>query len=215
MGRRACSTRGVEKGAKGEVATVSFTPQPVFMDLTKIISVTGKSGLFKVVAQGRQALIVESLAEPGKRLPVPTSVRVSSLEEIHMFTTGDDVPLKDVLQKIYDLEKGKESADAKGPEDALWAKLTEALPTNDRERIHSSDVRKLFTWYGQLLKSGVFAEKEEKKAEKEEGASKGEKAEKKPKVGSAGVKKAAAPKPGGGSNKAKATPMRKGSQRGS
>ncbi|MFZ1686373.1 MAG: DUF5606 domain-containing protein [Flavobacteriales bacterium] len=186
------------------------------MDLTKIISVTGKSGLFKVVAQGRQALIVESLAEPGKRLPVPTSVRVSSLEEIHMFTTGDDVPLKDVLQKIYDLEKGKESADARGPEDVLWAKLSEALPTNDRERIHSSDVRKLFTWYGQLLKAGVFTAKEEKKDEKEEGAGKtAEKGEKKPKVGNAGVKKAAAPKPGGSATKAKATPMRKGSQRGS
>jgi Domain of unknown function (DUF5606) len=186
------------------------------MDLTKIISVTGKSGLFKIVAQGRQALIVESLSEPGKRLPVPTSVRVSSLEEIHMFTTGDDVPLKDVLQKIHDLEKGKESADPKGSEDVLWAKLTEALPTNDRERIHASDVRKLFMWYGQLLKAGVFTAKEEKKDEKEEGAVKSaEKGEKKPKVGSAGVKKAAAPKPGGSGTKAKATPMRKGSQRGS
>ncbi|MEO8067080.1 MAG: DUF5606 domain-containing protein [Flavobacteriales bacterium] len=186
------------------------------MDLTKIISVTGKSGLFKVVAQGRQALIVESLAEPGKRLPVPTSVRVSSLEEIHMFTTGDDVPLKDVLQKIFDLEKGKDSADAKGPEEALWAKLKEALPTNDRERIHSSDVRKLFTWYSQLLKTGVFTTKEEKKKdEKEEGAEKAaDKGAKKPKAG-AGVKKTQAPKPGGAASKAKTTPMRKGSQRGS
>ena len=101
----------------------------------------------------------------------------------------------------------------------MWAKLTEALPTNDRERIHSSDVRKLFTWYGQLLKSGVFTAKEEKevKGEKDE---KDEKKEvkagdgKKPKAG-AGVKKTQAPKPGGAASKAKTTPMRKGSQRGS
>lgn len=186
------------------------------MDLTKIISVSGKSGLFKIVAQGRQALIVESLGEPGKRIPVPTTVRVSSLEEIQMFTTGDDVPLKDVLKKIHAVEKGKESVDPKGDEGALWAKLTEALPNNDRERIHASDVRKLFLWYGQLLKAGVFDVKEESE-DKEAGEKKETKAsgEKKPKVGEAGVKKAAAPKPGAGAGKAKATPMRKGSQRGS
>jgi hypothetical protein len=181
------------------------------MDLTKIISVSGKSGLFKIVAQGRQALIVESLTEPGKRLPVPTTVRVSSLEEIHMFTTGEDVALKDVLQKIHDMEKGKASADPKGEEAALWAKLTEALPNNDRERIHASDLRKLFLWYDQLLKAGVFSAKEEKEEKKEVKAA----GEKKPKVGATGVKKAAAPKPGATGGKAKATPMRKGSQRGS
>ncbi|HRF79049.1 MAG TPA: DUF5606 domain-containing protein, partial [Flavobacteriales bacterium] len=60
------------------------------MDLSKIISVAGKSGLFRVVAQGRQAVIAESLLD-GKRIPVPSSSKVSSLEEISMFTTGDDV----------------------------------------------------------------------------------------------------------------------------
>lgn len=190
------------------------------MDLSKIISVTGKPGLFRVVAQGRQALIAESL-EDGKRMAVHASVRVSSLDEISMFTKGEDVPLSQVLEKLHEVEKGKASVDPKGDVEELYAKLGEALPEHDRERIYASDVRKLFSWYGLLLKSGVFKEKEEKKAAAgEEKKAKGEKsaegkaAPKKAAKAVSGASKAAAPKPGGGS-KAKATPMRKGSQRGS
>jgi len=184
------------------------------MDLSKIISVAGKPGLFRVVAQGRQAVIAESLLD-GKRIPVPSSSKVSSLEEISMFTTGDDVPLKKVLENIFALEKGKESIDPKESDDKLFAKLAEALPEHDRERIYASDVRKLFGWYQQLLKAGEFAKKEEEK--KEEKAEKTAKA-KAPKEGDKKAKgdapkKAAAPKPAG-TSKAKTTTMRKSAQRG-
>lgn len=187
------------------------------MDLSKIISIAGKSGLYRVVAQGRQALIAESL-EDGKRIPVHASLKVSSLDEISMFTTGDDVPLRDVLAKLHEIEKGGASADPKGEEETLWKKLGEALPTHDRGRIYASDVRKLFLWYGQLLKAGVFAaaDKEEKEADTSKAA--GEKRPAKAaKAADVAVKKANAPKPGGGSTKAKTagSTMRKGSQRGS
>ena len=132
------------------------------MDLSKIISVAGKQGLFRIVAQGRQALIVESLID-GKRQPIHASVRVSSLEEISMFTTGDDVPLSQVLKKLHEVEKGKESLDPKEDTDKLFEKLGEALPEHDRERIYPSDVRKLFSWYDQLLKNGIFEEKERRR----------------------------------------------------
>lgn len=185
------------------------------MDLTKIITVAGKSGLFRVVAQGRSAIIAESLLD-GKRIPVHTSLRVSTLDEIHMFTTGDDVPLKDILTKLHELEKGGDSADPKGDDAALWKKLVQVLPTADRERIYDSDVRKLFAWYAQLLKAGVFTAKEEEKKEeagdKPKDEAKPKKAGAKPKA--AGAKKAAAPKPGGGGG-AKAATMRRGGQRGS
>lgn len=184
------------------------------MDLSKIISVAGKSGLYRIVAQGRQAIIAESL-EDGKRVPVHASLKVSSLDDISMFTTGDDVPLRDVLAKLHEVEKGGASLDPKGDEEALWQKLGEALPTNDRSRIYVSDVRKLFTWYAQLLKSGVFSAKEEAKDAEGEKSGKGEKkgAKAKAKV-EAGAKKAGAPKPG---TKAKSagTTLRKSSQRGS
>lgn len=87
-----------------------------------------------------------------------------------MFTTGDDVPLVKVLESLYAVEKGKASLDPKESEDKLFAKLGEALPEHDRERIYASDVRKLFAWYDQLLKAGDFTAKAqaEEKAEKEE-----------------------------------------------
>jgi len=183
------------------------------MDLSKIISVAGKSGLFRVVAQGRQAVIAESLLD-GKRIPVPSSSKVSSLEEISMFTTGDDVPLKEVLEKLHAVEKGKESLDPKESEDKLFAKLGEALPNHDRERIYASDVRKLFSWYQQLLKSGEFEKKEEVKeeapAEKTAKAKAPKEGDKKAKAEP--VKKAAAaPK---AASKPKAATMRKSAQRG-
>lgn len=188
------------------------------MDLTKIISVTGKSGLYRVVAQGRQAIIAESLAD-GKRIPVPTSVRVSSLEEISMFTTGDDVLLKDVLAKLFDKAKGGASADPKEEDASLWKALTDVLPTADHERIYPSDVRKLFTWYDLLLKAGELAKKEDKKKKddeegdkpKEEGKAK-KSAEKVAKAKPDLAAKKAGQKAGGGS---KAAAVRRGGQRGS
>ncbi len=192
------------------------------MDLSKIISVAGKQGLFRIVAQGRQALIVESLID-GKRMPVHASVRVSSLEEISMFTTGDDVPLSQVLKKLHEVEKGKASLDPKEDTDKLFAKLGEALPEHDRERIYASDVRKLFSWYEQLLKNGEFEEKEKEKKEKAEPKEeKGAKAKKSAAKDEAAPKKKAktaakktAPKTGGSTSKPKATSMRKSAQRGS
>lgn len=186
------------------------------MDLSKIITVAGKPGLFRVIAQSRQALIVESL-EDGRRLPVPSSVKVSSLQEISMFTTGDDVPLTQVLEKLHGVQQGRGELDPKAAENELWAKLGEVLPEHDRERIYTSDLRKLFTWYGLLAKSGEFDRKEEPKAadKKEED---GAKAPKKSAAKSGAAKSAksdiVAPK-GGAASKPKATTMRKSAQRGS
>ena len=191
------------------------------MDITKIITIAGKPGLHRVIAQGRQALIVESLTD-AKRFPVPLSVRVSSLDEISMFTTGDDVPLKDVLAKLHEVAKGGASADPKADDDALWAALLKALPEADKERIYASDVRKLFTWYDQLLKSGDLEKKEEKAKEgkKDADSSKTAGGKEDGKAKKAAPKKKAAagksaPKPGGGSSAPKAATVRRGGQRGS
>ena len=188
------------------------------MDLSKIISITGKSGLYRVVAQGRQALIAESLTDK-KRIPVHSSVRVSSLDEVSMYTKGDDVLLSTVLEKLHSLEKGKLSVDPKGDLEALYDKLGEVLPNYDRDRIYSSDVRKFFMWYQMMVAAGLF---EEAKKKKPEAADKDAKDDKKAKPAGAktaakkkaAVAKGAAPKAGGAS-KAKAKPMHKGAQRGS
>lgn len=194
------------------------------MDLSKIISISGKSGLYRVVAQGRQALIAESLADK-KRIPVHSSVRVSSLDEVSMYTKGDDVPLGNVLEKLHAQEKGKLSVDPKGDLETLYDKLGEALPDYDRARIYSSDVRKFFMWYQQLAGAGVLDEKKEEKKKdaaegKEEKGVKEDKKEKKAgpvkaKAKTASPKQAPAPKAGGGASKAKAKTLHKGAQRGS
>jgi hypothetical protein len=168
-----------------------------------------------VVAQGRQAIIAESL-EDGKRIPVPSSVRVSALDEISMFTKGEDVKLQTVLEKLYQVEKGKPSIDPREDVEKLFKKLGEALPDHDRERIYPSDVRKFFTWYGLLLKAGVFSAKEEEKKEEGDKAKEEAKTKKtaekssKAKADIAG-KKATGAKPAAGS---KAAAVRRGGQRG-
>ncbi len=188
------------------------------MDLTKIITVAGKPGLHRVVAQGRHALIVESLID-NKRIPVPLSVKVSSLEEISMFTTGDDVLLKDVLAKLHEVSKGAAAADPKSDDGTLWAALLTALPTADKDRIYASDVRKFFSWYAQLLAAGEFTKKDEAKADKAEVkedataplSTAKKKSAKKSTVGSS----AKAPKAAGASGPPKAAAVRRGGQRGS
>lgn len=184
------------------------------MDLSKIISVTGKSGLFRVVAPGRKAIIAESL-EDGKRIPVPTSVRVSSLDEISMFTTGDDEPLKNILAKLYEKDKDGQAVDPKGDDTALWKALTDVLPTADKERIYPSDVRKLFLWFGQLVKAGVFTEKDEKAEEEADKPKEGAKAKKAAEKG-AKAKAAITGKKGAskGSGPGKSAAPRRGGQRG-
>lgn len=190
------------------------------MDLSKIISITGKSGLYRVVAQGRQALIAESLTDK-KRIPVHSSVRVSSLDEVSMFTTGEDVLLSTVLEALHAKEKGKLSVDPKGDVEALYDKLGEALPNYDRSRIYSSDVRKFFVWYQLLADAGILDQKDEKDAAGDEGEKEGKEGKKTKAAAAKGVKpkagaKQAAPKASGASKAKSATKtIHKGSQRGS
>lgn len=120
-------------------------------ELEKIISVSGKSGLFKVVSAGKIAVVAESLID-GKRQPILSSQRVSTLADISMFTYEEDIPLKQVLlnmKNIYGEENGP-SSDLTGS--ALREEFQKILPGFDEDRVYDSDIKKLFSWYG-LLKS--------------------------------------------------------------
>ena len=101
-------------------------------------------------------------------IPVPATVRMSTLDEISMFTTDEDVPLKEVLHRLYEKNNGKSAVDPKGDEQALWNALAEVLPDLDRDRIYTSDLRKLFAWYDLLVGSGDLAPEVEEKAGAEE-----------------------------------------------
>ncbi len=135
------------------------------MNLKGIISISGKPGLFKVVAQGKNTLIVESLID-GKRFPAYSSHRVSALEDISMYTVEEDVPLGDIIRKIYDKENGGTCIDAKAEAQELHDYFEQILPNYDKERVYNSDLKKLFSWYNLLQSSGTLKtiDEEEKAA---------------------------------------------------
>jgi hypothetical protein len=167
------------------------------MDLSKIMAISGKSGLFKIISQARGGLIVESLSD-GKKMPVFASHRSSVLEDISMFTYTEDIPLKNVLWSIFQKESGKEiSIDLKADGSVLYDYFESVLPEFDKDRVYPSDIKKVLAWYNQLLQHDLISEpkeeEEETESEKEETAESApakKKAEEKPKA----PKKAAAPK---------------------
>lgn len=137
------------------------------MDLSKILSISGKGGLFKVVSQSKNAVIVESLVDK-KRFPAFGHERMSSLEEISIFTTGDDRPLKEVMKAFFDKLEGKAALDSKSADKDLVQKFGEIVPDYDTDRVYVSDIRKIFAWYNLLLSNDLLDFSEETSEEKKE-----------------------------------------------
>ncbi len=125
--------------------------------LQTILSIAGKPGLYKLVSRGKMNLIVESLDETHKRQPAFGTDRVTSLADIAMFTETDDVPLGEVLAKLRDKEDGKVASLnwRKASAEELQDYFAEVLPDFDRDRVHTSDIKKLLQWYEILVKAGV------------------------------------------------------------
>ena len=160
------------------------------MDLSGIISISGKPGLFKVVAQAKNNIIVESLVD-GKRVPAYSTDKISALEDISIYTYEEDKPLAEVYQAIYEKEKGGTVLSHKESLNKLTKYLLEVLPNYDEDRVYSSDIKKLFQWYNILHKADAL-KVEEKKEEKKAPAKKDSEDKETKK---APAKKAAAKKP--------------------
>jgi len=123
--------------------------------LKEILSVTGKPGLFKLVSQGKNMLIVESLLD-GKRVPAYTKDKVVSLGDIAIFTETTEVPLGQVFESVKTKENGAVcSVDPKADNDTLRKYMAEVLPEYDRDRVYPSDIRKLINWYNVLINNGI------------------------------------------------------------
>ncbi|MCC8153760.1 MAG: DUF5606 domain-containing protein [Tannerellaceae bacterium] len=136
--------------------------------LKTILSISGKPGLFKLVSQGKNMLIVESLADK-KRIPAYARDKVISLGDIAIYTVDKEVPLHEVLTNIKNKENSKKTSltvAGSKPED-LQAYLVEVLPDFDRERVYPNDIKKLLNWYNLLISSGI-TEFTPKEVEKEE-----------------------------------------------
>lgn len=134
--------------------------------LKTILSISGKAGLYKLVSQGKNMLIVESLTDK-KRFPAYGNEKIISLGDIAMYTDTEDVPLREVLASMKKKENGAavEMDVKKASVEDLRNYLEEVLPNFDRDRVYPSDIKKLISWYNLLVKSGMTDFEEAQPAE--------------------------------------------------
>jgi len=125
------------------------------MDLNKILSIAGKPGLYKLVAQSKNGLIIESLID-GKRMNAFMNEKISSLEEISLFSHSEDVALKDVLRSMFNLTSGQKAIDNKADDVKIKEFFGQIVPDYDKERVYVSHMRKVIGWYNLLLEKGML-----------------------------------------------------------
>ncbi len=125
------------------------------MNLKGIISISGKPGLYKVAAQGRNNIIVQALGEE-RKFPIFSTDKVSALEDISIYTYEEDVPLLDVYKKLAKFEDYKPSINHKEKGLKLREKIEAFLPDYDEDRVYDADLKKLFQWYNILIKENVI-----------------------------------------------------------
>lgn len=136
--------------------------------LKDILSISGHSGLYKLVAQSTKSIIVESL-ENGQRMPIYFTSKVSALEDIAIYTEDEEVPLKDIFEKIYKMEnKGATSISSKSTNEDIKEYFGDVLPNYDKERVYVSDMKKVLNWYNLLLAKGILNFEEKQEEPKEE-----------------------------------------------
>ena len=130
--------------------------------LKTILSIAGRPGLYRLVSQGKNMLIVESLST-GKRTPAYAHDKVISLGDIAIYTIEEDKPLSQVLEAVK-ARTGGQPVDVKGlgADDKVRAFFAEILPDFDQDRVYTADIKKLLNWYNQLIAAGIieFAEPE-------------------------------------------------------
>ena len=139
------------------------------MSLDKILAISGKPGLYELKTQTRSGFLAESLID-GKRLSVNIRHNVSILSEIAIYTFAEEVPLREIFQKIYDKEEGGQAINHKESKNKLEAYFSEILPDYDEDSVYASDMKKVFQWYNILQSKGMtdFSEPEENKVLEEE-----------------------------------------------
>lgn len=141
------------------------------MDFSDIASVSGKGTLFKIVQPTRTGVILESLDEHKKKMVATMHNKVSILSEISIYTTNAEgaVPLEDVMRKIHKEFDGDTDLDKNSSPEELKAFLKFVLTDYDEGRVYVSDIKKVVSWYDQLVKQApevLVEQKKEKKAKK-------------------------------------------------
>ena len=123
------------------------------MELDKVMSIAGKPGLYELKAQTRGGFIAESMLD-GKKISVNMRHNVSLLSEIAIYTYTEEVPLREIFQKIKEKEDGGEAISHKESKQKLEEYFTEILPDYDVDRVYISDIKKIIQWYNLLISKG-------------------------------------------------------------
>ncbi|HKK40124.1 MAG TPA: DUF5606 domain-containing protein [Cryomorphaceae bacterium] len=151
------------------------------MDLSQILSITGKPGLYKILNQSRGGVVVISLND-GKKMVVGQTQRVSTLSDISIYTLEGDEPLAKIFEKMKEQSGGKEvEVDSKDP-DALREYFFRIFPEHDEDRVYPSDIKKMIKWFNLLLEKGLLESTEEEKEEEAKAEKKVEVQEEAPKA---------------------------------
>lgn len=139
------------------------------MSLDKILAISGKPGIYSLKTQTRSGFVAESLVD-GKRLSVGIRHNVSILSEIAIYTLSQELPLREVFQKIKDKENGEATINHKVSKDELEAFFFDLIPDYDEDRVYPSDIKKVVQWYNILQKNDMldFSAPEEVVSEEEE-----------------------------------------------
>jgi len=137
------------------------------MDLRTVLSVSGKPGLFKLIAHQKNGVVVESLLD-GKRTAISANANVSSLGDIAIYTYEEEVPLRDVFKAMAEVTEGKEAFSHKSSKDQLEDFFGEVLPKFDQERVYASDIKKVVQWFNILVKNDLLSILEEEASEEAE-----------------------------------------------
>ena len=134
--------------------------------MKEILSISGYSGLFKLISSTKNGIIVEDI-ETKKRLPAYTTSKVSSLHDIAIFKDdGEEISLTEVMKGIRTKAKSAAALDPKKADnEALKAYFADVLPNYDRERVYVSHIKKVLTWYNQLQRCNMLDVLDEKEEE--------------------------------------------------
>lgn len=135
--------------------------------LKKILSISGKPGLYELVSYGKNLIIVENLRDK-KRMPAYTRDKIISLGDISMYTYGEEVALSKVFTSVYEKFEGKTlNADEYKTPERLKEFFLQVLPDYDQERVYNNDIKKVIAWYNILVEAGYtkFEEEAEEAAE--------------------------------------------------
>ncbi len=126
------------------------------MSFKDILAISGQGGLFRFVSRGRTGVIIESLTD-GKKITVPASARMSSMEDISIYTLEEDFPLPALLRRIFEKENGGPAISHKSDNNTLKKYFSEVMPEYDRDRVYVSDIKKIVQWYNLMQEKGIIS----------------------------------------------------------